>query len=222
MTHAASLVVGGRDGLDEPDADQAVLAGGEGQVAGRRERSVAAGAQLVGQVAVEVGEGLEEPFGMAQPHPREAGRVLGQCAEPFREDGRGPVEVLHPEVVRVLVLPLQAALVAEDADAQAVVVAGGGHAGPEPGRHVAGQLQFHRGVVEHAPPGTTVCSRPDSALGLEPGDVAQQVEGVGAQVPDHAGEAGDVRVSAPGGLLVPEQLQRAPRPSRRRAPRRRT
>ena len=77
--------------FDELDAHQAVAAGGK--LRSRMRCSVAAGAELLGEVAVEVGERLEEAFGVAQAHPGEAGRVLGERADAVGQDGwrrRGP------------------------------------------------------------------------------------------------------------------------------------
>ena len=62
----------------------------------------------------------QKPF--SPPDAPQPGRVVVQCAEPVREDCGGTCEVLHLEVVRILVLPLEAALFAVSADAEAVVV----------------------------------------------------------------------------------------------------
>ena len=70
-------VVGVRgDGrFNEPDTDEAVDAGGDGRFAAR------AAAQDVREVAVEVGERLQEAFGMAQPDAGEAGGVATAVAD---------------------------------------------------------------------------------------------------------------------------------------------
>ena len=70
-----------RDGrLDEPNADEAVDAGRDGQLAGWLPP------QNLSQVQVEVGERLKEAFGMTEPNAGEAGSVGGQRAHALREN----------------------------------------------------------------------------------------------------------------------------------------
>ena len=101
-------------------------------------------------------------------------------------------------------------------------MAGGGHAGPQPGGHSPGQLQFNGGVVEDAAAGHQGVQPAGQPLGVQSRDVAQQVVGVGAEVTHDAGEPGNVRVGAPARLLVARAAPAARPPSRRRARRRRT
>ncbi len=171
-------------------------------------RAVAAGTQLVRQVAVEVCESLEETLRVPQPHPREAGGVFGQRAQAVGEHRRGAVQVPDGEVVRILVLPFQAALVAKHPDAQAVVVPGGGHARPQPGGHSPGQLHLHGGVVEDAAAGHQGVQPAGQSVRVQSRDVAQQVVGVGPEVPHNAREPGNPRIGAPPCLLVALQFER--------------
>ena len=196
------------------------MSGGEGQVAGQRMRSVAACPQLIGQVAVEVREGLEETFGVAQAHPGEAGRILGQRAQPLRQDRCAAVKVLHPQVMGVLVLATRGSpcrrtpgCAGRGCGPVAAMLAQS-RAGTPPDK-VRPAWRGRRPAVR----GRRYAGSP-SRGGFEPGDVAEQVVGVGAQIPDDAGEAGDVRVGAPPGLIVAESSTGS-RPSRRRVRRRR-
>ena len=186
-------VVGVRgDGrLDELDTDEAVDAGGDGQFAAR------VAAQHVREVAVEVGERLQESLGMPEPDPRDAGGVVGQRAHALRENRRAAGRVADDQVLRIFVAPLQARVVAEHPNAQAVLVAGGRHGRPHGGRRAVGQREPDGRVVEHPSSWDERAQLGRHAGGLESGDVAQQVKRMGADVADGAGRPTDVGIHAP-------------------------
>jgi len=95
-------------GLHKLDADQAIDAGGEGQFTAGKRQAIAARTQDLGEVRIEVGESFQEALWMAKTDPREPGGVVVKGAQAVREDGRNPGQVLDFEVVRILVLPLEA------------------------------------------------------------------------------------------------------------------
>ena len=125
--------------------------------------AVAPGTQLLGEVGVEVRERLEEALRMAQPWPGEARRRRRTaCSCRARESLCRRRRSRTVQMVRVLVPPFEAGEVAEDADAKPVLVTRRGHAGPQCGRGAVGQGQPDRGVVEYAPPGTSVLRSADT------------------------------------------------------------
>src|SRR6187200_3647989 len=109
-------------------------------------------------------------------------------------------------------MPLDAAAAAIDAQAQVVLVARRDLARPERTARAAGEAQHHLDVVVEA------AARDEGAqLGAQladrlPGDVAGELEGMGADVADAAARARARRVGAPVGLLLAARLERLGQP----------
>ena len=127
--------------------------GRDGEVTVDRRAAVAPGAQLLGQVHVEVGERLQESFGMPQARTSQPRSVGGQGGHALGENRCAAVLVANLEMVWVLVSPLEARPLAEYPNAQSVFIAGRGHARPERGGSTVRQPEADGRVVEDATPG---------------------------------------------------------------------
>lgn len=108
--------MGGRDGFHELHTEQAILSGGKRQFSETAWCPIATCPEHVGEVAVEVTECLEKALRMAETYSSKPAGVLGERAHSLGQDAGLAGEVLHREMVWVLVLPFEASLVAEDAD----------------------------------------------------------------------------------------------------------
>ena len=90
-------------------------------------------------------------------------------------------------MLRILVAPLQARVVTENPDPQAVLVTGGRHGRPYGCRRVVGQRELHGRVVEHWSARDERAEFGRDAGGLQSGDIPQKVKRVGADVGDGGG-----------------------------------
>jgi hypothetical protein len=112
----------------------------------------------VGEVAIDVGEGLDEAFGMARRHPRHRLSARAQIARPGVQHLAGSVQPVQGQFGGALVRPGQAALLAIDADFQAVAGARRDLRGDQHAARAALEPQQHVAVVVQARPGTTVAT----------------------------------------------------------------
>src|SRR3954463_11744032 len=106
-------------GFDEDHAFDAVVDGGEVEILGQRP-AFDLGLDRAKRLAVDVAEGLEIALGMAGGNARELLRARAVVAVAAAPDLRGLVRELHEQLVRMLLVPLEAALGAVDADAERV------------------------------------------------------------------------------------------------------
>ena len=109
--------MGGRYGFHELHTERAILSGGKRQFSEIAWCPVATYLELVGEVAIEVTECLEKALRMAETYSSKPAGVLGERGHSLGQDAGLAGKVLHPEMVWVLVVPFEASLIAEDADA---------------------------------------------------------------------------------------------------------
>src|SRR5450631_1668901 len=112
-------------GLDEHHAANTVGDGREGH--GRIDRAGATAARRayrLRDLAVERRKAFEVTLGMARGHTRDASRVGAGRVGAARNRLDRFAEGRQPQLVRMLLLPFEAALAAIDADAKRVLVAG--------------------------------------------------------------------------------------------------
>ncbi len=161
-----------------------------------------------GGLLVDRGEALEIALGMSRRdtgHARSRGARAGASA---RDQPLGLAEGREPEVVRILLGPLQAALRAVDAQYEAVLVAGRHLARPEHAARAALVAQHDVDVVVELAALDEGRQLGRDRLRLGSGDEAGEVVGVRADVADRAARTGARRIGAPLGLLLAARLDR--------------
>ena len=140
--------------------------------------AVPAREHCIGGIGVDVGERLEEPLGMSGPEPRRPLRARREIAAAAREHPMRTVHRSQHELLRLLLDPLQARLLAEDADALAVEVSGRRHAHPHQSARAVGEAQLHVRVVVRLPAGDQRGELGRDVRHLQAGDEAGEVMGV--------------------------------------------
>ena len=136
----------------------------------------------LGEIGIDVAEGAEESFRVADRHPRGAvglGRQSGDAA--LDRTGR-PAERREVELVRLLLTPSETALLAVDLQRQAVHAAERDGACPEATDSAAGHAEGDERVVLERPAGDGRGEVGRQRLDLQAGDEAGHVQGVNAGV----------------------------------------
>src|SRR5204862_3934495 len=155
----------------------------------------------VRDLAVDRRERLEVALGMAGGQSRHARRRGSGPAAGARDRLRRLAERREPELVGLLLVPLDAAAAAVHAQAQVVLVARCDLARPERAACTAGEAKHHLNVVVEAAAGDEGGELRAQLADLKTGDVSGELERVRADVADAAARAGARRVGPPFGLL---------------------
>src|SRR6266478_8812322 len=117
-------------GLDELHSQDTVFDGREREGRPVKRGIVPASEDGIRRARVEVRKRLEESLRVTGPQSRRALRRRRKIAAAAREDALRAVEGPQMKLLRLLLDPLQAGLLAEDPDALAMKVARRGHADP--------------------------------------------------------------------------------------------
>src|SRR6266404_915295 len=134
-------------GLDELHSQDTVFDGREREGRAVEGGIVPAREDGIRRARVEVRKRFEESLRVTRPQSRRALRRRRKIAAATRKDAMRAVKWPEMELLRLLLDPLQARLLAEHPDALAMQVAGRGHADPHQSAGAVGEAQLHVGIV---------------------------------------------------------------------------
>ncbi len=132
--------------------------------------------------AVDVGEPLQIPFGVARRNTTDAGGSPPRPCTIAGDQTFGFTERRVPQIVRVFLRPFQPAFFSVNADAQGVLVARCHLAAPQHPLGPALKTQHHMSVVIHLTPRHKRIQISGKAFDLQPGDKTRQIVRMGADI----------------------------------------